>query len=161
MNLNQAVDEVRRSEWRAADQSEKKLIKNSRYLLLSNPENLTQPAHERLEQLREANLQLSTAYQLREQFRAVYSYRSEGRAKLALKDWCDLAEASDLPSFKRLAKGFRKHTKRITSYITHKLTSGRIEGFNSKLSRIIQRSCGISNLDYLYLRLQHESIMRI
>ena len=161
MNVNQAVDEVRRSEWRAADQSEKKLIKNSRYLLLSNPENLTQSANERLQQLRDANLGLSTAYQLREQFRAIYSYRREGWAKRALVAWCDLADASGLASFKRLAKGFRKYTDRITSYITHKLTSGRIEGFNSKLSRIIQRSCGVNNLDYLFLRLQHESVMRI
>lgn len=161
MNLNQAVDEVRRAEWRAADKSEKKFIKNSRYLLLSNPENLTHPAYQRLAELREVNSGLSTAYQLREQFRAIYYYHREGWAKRALNNWCDLAHASGLAPFQRLAKGFLKNANRITSYIKHKLTSGRIEGFNSKLSKIIQRSCGIKNLDYLFLRLQHESIMRI
>ena len=35
--VNDAVDAVRRSEWRAADKDGKKAIKSSRYLLLANP----------------------------------------------------------------------------------------------------------------------------
>ena len=161
MNVNQAVDEVRRSEWRAADKSGKKLIKHSRYLLLKNPEKLSEKAAERLRSLRDANENISTAYQLREQFRVIYLYQREGWARRALGSWCELAEASGLKPFQRLARGFRKHSDRITSYIKHRLTSGRIEGFNSKLARAINRACGIANLDYLYLKMRHQSVMQI
>ena len=41
------------------------------------------------------------------------------------------------------------------------VTSGRIEGFNSQISMIVHRACGIANLDYLFLRLRHQSVMRI
>ncbi len=161
MNVNQAVDEVRRSEWRSAGKSGKKVIKSSRYLLLANPENLNETGIERLRVLREANEAISTAYQLSEQFRAIYLYKQEGWAKRALLAWCDLAQASDLAPFQRLARGFLKQCSRITSYIKHKVTSGRIEGFNSQISKIIQRACGIADLDYLFLRLRHQSVMRI
>ncbi len=59
-----------------------------------------------------------------------------------------------------LAKGFERGCDQIVSYIKHKITSGKIEGFNNLISRIIHRSCGISNLDYLYIRMRHDSIMR-
>lgn len=39
MNINKAVDEVRRSEWNRASIEKKKVIKNSRYLLLSKSPN--------------------------------------------------------------------------------------------------------------------------
>lgn len=161
MNLNQAIDEVRRSEWRAADEPDKKLIKHSRYLLLNNPENLSESAESRLRQLQEANSNISTAYQLKEQFRAIYLYQREGWAKRALQSWCGLAQASGLAPFQRLARSFSKHAARITSYIKHRLTSGRIEGFNSKLARIITRACGVADLDYLYLKVRHDSVMHI
>ena len=90
-----------------------------------------------------------------------YHYQREGWAKKALSNWCDLAEASGLKAFEKLAKGFRKASDRITSYVRHKLTSGKIEGFNSKLSRCVQRACGINNLDYLFLKVRHESVMQI
>ncbi len=161
MNVNRAVDEVRRSEWRAAGKKRKKMIKSSRYLLLANPENLDESGLERLQALREVNQPISTAYQLSEQFRAIYYYKHEGWAKRALRSWCELAEASGLEPFQRLARGFLKQSSRITSYIKHKVTSGMIEGFNSQVSKVIQRACGIANLDYLFLRLRHQSVMRI
>ena len=160
-NVNDAVDKVRRTEWRAAGEDGKKVIKSSRYLLLANPENLDESGTERLHKLRAANEPISTAYQLSEQFRAIYYYKREGWAKRALFSWCDLADASGLEPFQRLARGFRKQYSRITSYIKHKVTSGRIEGFNSMIAKIIQRACGIANLDYLFLRLRHQSVMRI
>ena len=160
-NVNDAVDDVRKSEWNAAAKSDKKVIKSSRYLLLANPENLDETGLERLQRLRDANAPISTAYQLSEQFRAIYYYKREGWATRALNAWCDLADASGLGPFQRLARGFRRQCSRITSYIKYKVTSGRIEGFNSQISRIIHRACGIANLDYLFLRLRHQSVMQI
>jgi len=110
--------------------------------------------------LREANQSISTAYLLKEQFSAVYQYKREGWARKYLEKWCELAESSGLKPFIKLAKGFRKSASEIVSYIKHKITSGKIEGTNNLISRIVHRSCGVQDLDYLYARLRHDSVIR-
>jgi transposase len=107
-----------------------------------------------------ANQSLSTAYLLKEQFQSVYYYKTEGWAKRYLMQWCALAKESELKPFIRLAKGFIKSSKEIVAYAKHKITSGKIESFNNQIARIIHRSCGVSNLDYLFIRLRHATVMR-
>ncbi|MFT5906200.1 MAG: hypothetical protein ACI9E1_001806, partial [Cryomorphaceae bacterium] len=41
------------------------------------------------------------------------------------------------------------------------LTSGRIEGFNSLISKLFIKARGIKDLEYMELRLRNASIMRI
>jgi len=96
--------------------------------------------------LREANQSISTAYLLKEQFSAVYQYKREGWARKYLERWCELAESSGIKPFIKLAKGFRKSASEIVSYIKHKITSGKIEGTNNLISRIVHRSCGASKI---------------
>lgn len=159
MNVNQAVDETRRSEWNKATKEDKKFIKGGRFLLLTNGSNLAGDKQEKLQELIGANQALSTAYLLKEQFQTVYHYESVGWAKRYLAQWCTLAQESGLKSFVRLAKGFSKSIHQIVSYVKHKITSGKIESFNNQIARIIHRSCGIADLDYLFIRLRHATVM--
>lgn len=160
MNVNQAVDEVRRSQWREAPREKKQVIKGKRYLVLKNPENLDKDARIQLDELLAANAKLSTAYILKEQFRSLFSYKKIGWAKRALKAWCEMAANSELAPFRRLAKTFGSQIDRVCGFVKHQLTSGRIEGFNNLMSRIIHRACGIRDMDYLELRLRHHTVMR-
>ena len=160
MNVNQAVDETRRSEWNKATKEDKKFIKGSRFLLLTNGSNLAEKKKPKLQELIAANQSLSTAYLLKEQFQTVYHYKSVGWAKRYLRQWCKLALESGLKSFGRLAKGFTKSSEQIVSYVKHKITSGKIESFNNQIARIIHRSCGVADLDYLFIRLRHATVMR-
>ena len=160
LNLNQAVDEVRRQQWRQASQGDRKLIKGSRFLMLSHAENLDDTGEQKLRELLAANENLSMAYQLKEQFKGIFRYEKQGWALRALDQWCEMAQASGLSAFQRLARGFSKQRERVCAFVKHRLTSGKIEGFNNLLSRIIHRACGIKNLDYLELKLRHESVMR-
>lgn len=160
MNVNQAVDETRRSEWNNATKEDKKFIKGGRFLLLTNSSNLTENKQGKLQELMAANQSLNTAYLLKEQFQTVYHYKSVGWAKRYLTQWCKLALESRLKSFARLAKGFTKSSAQIVSYVKHKITSGKIESFNNQIARIIHRSCGVVDLDYLFIRLRHATVMR-
>lgn len=160
MNVNQAVDEVRRSQCRMASKEGGKLIKGHRYLILGNPENLDADGREKLDKLLEVNEAISTAYMLKEQFRALFSYRKMGWAKRSLVNWCGMASASGLAPFQRLAKSFERHSDRVLGFVKHHLTSGLIEGFNNLLSRMIHKACGYRDLDYLRLKLRHHSVMR-
>lgn len=160
MNVNKAVDEVRRTEWREAKTEEKKLIKGQRYLLLKNEENLDEDAAHKLERLLQVNYSLSKAYLLKEQFRTIFNYRKQGWAEKALRNWCDLAEVSKLQPFRRLARGLLKESSRVCGYVKHKLTSGLIEGTNNLFSRVIHQACGIRDLEYLFLKMRHQTVMR-
>jgi len=128
--------------------------------MLSHAENLDGTGEQRLRELLAANENLSMAYQLKEQFKGIFRYQKQGWALRALDQWCEMAQASSLSAFQRLARGFSKQRERVCAFVKHRLTSGKIEGFNNLLSRIIHRACGIKDLDYLELKLRHESVMR-
>lgn len=159
-NIGKAVNEVRRSEQAKVSKDDKKFIKGTRYQLLTNSENLAPEKQGKLDELLMMNEAISTAYILKEQFQTVYTYKSEGWARRYLDSWCDMARESSLSPFIRLAKGFEKGRDQIVSYVKHRITSGKIEGFNNLISRFMHRACGIINLSYLYVRLRHDSIMR-
>lgn len=160
MNVNQAVDEVRRGVCREAGKEQRARLKGQRFVLLTNREHLGLEAREQLQHLLEANEPLTRAYLLKEQFRNLFTYRHKGWALRALRKWCEMAEASGLAAFQRLARSFSRQADRVCGFVKHKLTSGMIEGFNNLVARIIHRACGVRDLDYLELKLRHHSVMR-
>ena len=161
LNLNEAVDEVRRQEWGKAKKKDKSFIKGSRYILLANEENLDDKGASKLAAIQEANENISTAYYLKEQFREIHTYRYSAWAMKSLTQWCDMADESGLAAFERLSKSFRKQAEQIISYCKHRVTSGPIEGFNNLVSRLVHRDCGITNFDYAWLKFRQLSIKHI
>ena len=139
--------------------SRKKVIKNSRYLLLSKKSKLDNSKLNRLAALIKVNEGICTAYLIKEQFSCVYEQADEEHSKQRLDEWCQMALMSKLKSFERLGRSFLRGSKQIVSYAKHRITSGRIEGFNNLIARIIHRACGIRDLDYLYARLRYEPVM--
>lgn len=160
MNVNKAVDEVRRSQCRKATKEDRQFIKGQRYLILGNQENLDADARVKLDRLLEANEAISKAYILKEQFRLIFTYKRLGWALRALENWCAMALASGLTPFQRLARGFRRQSERVCAFVKHGLTSGLIEGFNNLIARMIHKACGFRDLDYLELKLRYRSVMR-
>ncbi len=160
-NLNDAIDKVRREAVNKAQNEDKKIIKGSRYILLANASNLDEKGREKLERLVNLNEEISIAYQLKEQFQCVYQRPTKMWARDELDAWCDLAQSSGIKAFQRLARGFQRGAERIVNYAKHKLTSGRIEGFNSLISKLFTKARGVKDLEYMELRLRYASIMRI
>jgi transposase len=160
-NINQAIDEVRRNAVAKASKDDKKVIKGSRYLLLSNPSDLTESGRAKLENLIEVNQEISIAYLLKEQFQRVYQRPTKMWAMDELEEWCDLAASSGIKAFERLSRSFRRGAEMITNYAKYRLTSGRIEGFNSLISKLVSKARGIKDISYMKLRLRYGSIMSI
>lgn len=61
-----------------------------------------------------------------------------------------MALMSKLKPFERLGRSFLRGSKQIISYAKHRIISGRIEGFNKLIARIVHRACGTRDLDYLF-----------
>ena len=54
--------------------------------------------------------------------------------------WYNMVAESGLSPFQRLAKGFQKQADKIVPFCKHQITSGKIEGFNDLVSRVVDRA---------------------
>ena len=84
-------------------------LKKTRWLLVSNPENLSEKGKARLEKALEANQPLATVYYFKEKLRQLWSQGTKAQAKIWLDDWCEQANDSELTVLKKFAKTLRKH----------------------------------------------------
>jgi len=73
--FSKVIDKIRSEQYRFADIEARKLIKNSRYLLLKNPENLSESERPRLQQILENNKLLAMVYILKEYLKKLWQYK--------------------------------------------------------------------------------------
>ena len=140
--LNKAQDEVRRME-----QKLNPLLKSTRYIWLKNPENLTESQKKQLETLRFENLKTAKVYQMKLTFQDIYrSIREPEAAEAAIKKWLSWAVRSRLAPIKAFAKTVKAHFAGIMRYFYSRLTSGAMEGINSRIQEIKRRARGFRNI---------------
>ena len=155
-NLNQAIDEVRRSEWNKASKENKSFIKGQRYNLFRPWGRSTEDQQWSLKSLFEVNENLNAAYILREAFGSVWDYTYPKAAENYLRNWVAWAEDSGLPALRRFARGVWRVRAGVIAFCKHHITSGKIEAFNNQIARLLHRGCGYRNLDHLFLRLRQQ-----
>lgn len=159
-NYHEVLDEVRRKAWHDASEKDKTFIKGQRYNLFRNTCNLDDDMAVELEKLLKANAPINAAYQLRDQFKAVWDHRTPDGIRDAVRHWIGLANASGIAPVMRFAKNLNRCIEQIAAYAIHRITNGLMEGFNNKVSRLIHRANGIRSLVYLFLRLRAENTPR-
>ena len=141
--LNKAQDEVRRME-----QKMNPLLTSSRYIWLKNPENLTAKQKELLETLRYENLKTAKVYQMKMTFQDIYRNIAEPEAaEEAIKKWLAWAVRSRLEPIKKFAQMVKIHFQGIMRYFTTGLTSGTMEGINSRIQGIKRRARSFRNIN--------------
>lgn len=140
--LNAALDAVRR-----AEQKKNPLLKRTRYVWLKNPGNLTAGEKKRLETLRFENTRTAKVYQMKLTFQDIYrNIREVPAAETALKKWLAWAVRSRLEPVKAFAKMVKSHFSGILRYFESRLTSGFMEGINSRVQEIKRRARGFRNI---------------
>ena len=141
--LNEAQDEVRRME-----QKKNPLLKSTRYIWLKNPENLTAEQKKQLESLRHENSKTAKVYQMKLTFQDIYRNIPEPKAaEAAIKKWLSWAVRSRLEPIKDFAKMIKNHFAGIMHFFTSRLTSGAMEGINSRIQEVKRRAGGFRNID--------------
>jgi transposase len=145
-----ALDEVRRALVRELGGSELgAAIKNTRWVLLRRPEDLTHSQRERLSEVQRSNQPLYRAYLLKETLASALSYKQPKRAKEALESWISWGVRSRLKPFIRVARTIRKHLPGILAYVRHRVTNGLVEGINNKLRMVTRRAFGFHSAEAL------------
>ena len=141
--LQDALDETRRDEVRAAaSKEEKRVLKGTRWPLLCSPWNLSESNIETLRELEENNKTIFQGYLLKESFAAILDRRQIYVAGSFLEQWITDAKESGLDHFAKAARTIEKHKDGILEYVRTRFNNGRIEGINAKIRTITRRAFG-------------------
>jgi transposase len=159
-NYSSVIDAVRRRSYHQASQADRAFIKGQRFNLLRNAENLTENGSKELQVLLEANADLNAAYVLKDQLKEIWTYTYTACAAKALARWIELAVASGIRELARFATGLERAKDEILAFCKHRITSAKIEAFNGIVARVVRNACGLSDLDYLFLKLRQHSLRK-
>lgn len=143
-----AVDKVRRQEHKALMKAGDDTLSGSKYLWLTNPENMTDRARERFAQIKDAELKTGRAWALKEALRELWEYKSAAWATKFWQRWYFWATHSRLAPMIEAAKLIARHLPNVLTYFTHRITNAVAEGLNSKIATVQKRACGYRNPDH-------------
>jgi len=154
-HLSDALDEIRRSEYKRVTGDERGYIKGQRYVLLSRRENLSEDGRKNLERLLEANTRLNIAYLLREQFKQLWDYADTDDARTFFNAWRTQLKGQDIVPYEKFATMVERHWDGIAAYCrpTHSFGLGYVEGLNNKIRVLQRKAYGIRDEEYLKLKI--------
>ena len=150
--MNERLDDLRRQMVREAEGPFKLRIKGTRFLLLRNPENLSEDQIPKLDRALKLNEPLMLGWYLKEELRELWSQPSRRQMEAFLKDWCQKADQTTIGQMMKMAKTLRTHASGILAYARHPITSGKLEGINNKIKTLTKRSYGFHDENFFILR---------
>ena len=143
-----AVDKVRKREHKTLMEAGDATLTKSKYLWLTNPENMTDKARDRFDELKSTELKTGRAWALKEALRELWSYTSAAWATKFWKRWYFWATHSRLAPMIEAAKLIARHLQNVLTYFKHRITNAVAEGLNSKIATVQKRACGYRNPDH-------------
>ena len=159
-----ALDEVRRQAWNDARKKtgqstsngrgrrdptgDAKKLKNSRYALWKNPEDLTDKQQQKLEWIAKTDPRLHRAYLLKEGLRWVF-YVKGYAGKHALDRWLSWARRCRIPAFVDLARRIARVRHRIDAALEHGLSNALVESMNTKIRLLTRIAFGFKSPEAL------------
>lgn len=153
-HLGDALDAVRRSEYRRVNVKDRKFIKGQRYTLLSHRANLNADGRRSLRLLLKANKRLHKAYLLKESFGQLWDYNNPVWSRKFFDNWKAQLKWQRLKPFEDFAAMIERHWNGIAAYCQpdNKVSLGFMEGLNNKIRLIQRRAFGIKDMHYLKLK---------
>jgi len=118
-------------------------LKNSRYAVWKNPENLTVRQGAKLEWIARTDPRLYRVYLLKEGLRMVFVLKGEA-GKEALDRWVSWARRCRIPAFVDLQKRIVRHRKTNDATLDHGLSNGLIESTNTKIRVLTRMAFGFT-----------------
>lgn len=137
------------------DKRARKVVKGSRWLLLRNRENVTDPRDAvRLKELLTANKKLMTVYVLKDDLKHLWSYRYPGAALRFWKQWYSRAVRSRIEPLKRFATRLKAYLPGILAHARWPLNTSVLEGVNNKIKVIKRMAYGFRDDEYFFLKIR-------
>ena len=157
-NFQERLTDARREIQRDLSQEEGKSLKGSRWLWLTNEENLTKDEQQTLAELCHRFPRLGTLRRQREMLRQIFEDRSLQTAeagKQRLRDWMSQARELGLKPLNAFCQTLENWLDKIANYFFRRSTNGPTEGFNHGLRAILWRAFGMINFQHFRARVLH------
>jgi len=134
---------------------DRRLLKGTRWLLLKNPENLDDDRDERrrLEEALRLNQPLATAYYLKEDLRQIWRQPNKRTAGRVLRDWLARARVSGIRMLEQFADTLEEHQPGILAYYDYPISTGPLEGTNTKIQLIKRQAYGFRDSEFFKLKI--------
>jgi len=132
----------------ASKKERAKTIKNTKYTLLKDPDNLSEKQQEQISFLAKTFPVLHRAYLLKENLRLVLKSDPDEIEPL-LDKWMSWAQRCRIPSFRELRKKIKRHREAIIAAAKHHLSNARSEGINNKIKHVQHKAYGFRNTNNL------------
>jgi transposase len=116
-------------------------LRNARYALWKNPEDLTDRQTDKLAWIATSHPMLYRAYLLKEGLRHVFKVKGQAGMD-ALDRWLSWAARCRIPQFTELGRKIRGHRPGIEASLRNSLSNGLIESVNTKLRAIARAAFG-------------------
>jgi transposase len=145
-HLSKAVDEVRREEAK----HQKDLLKNTRYMWLKRPKNLTERQRDLLDELLAQPLETVRAYTLSQQFDNFYEFDDPDTAEEYLRRWITEVRGSSLEPLAKFCDMVEDHWLGVIRWHHSRVSNGLLEGLNSLIQAAKRRARGYrSNRNFI------------
>jgi len=157
-NLQECLTAARRERQRQLPAAERAQLKGSRWLWLTNPENLTTEQRQELHTLKQRFPQLKQLADQREALRAIFNNRtiqSPAEGRRHLQAWLEQVQALGVTALKKFCTTLHNWLDQIANYFRSRGSNGRTEGLNHGLRAILWRAFGMANFHNFHLRVLH------
>ena len=142
--MNKAIEKVR---W--AEQKTNKDLKETRFIWLKNPKNLTEKQAETLSCLKKYDLKTARAYHIKLALARFWDIEDPKESEAYLKKWYFWATHSRLDPVIEVARGIKRYWQGVLNYTRSRITNGVVEGLNSKIKTAMKRAYGFKQTQYL------------
>jgi transposase len=134
---------------------ERRILKGTRWLLLKNPDNLDPERNERqrLQDALDLNTPLTIAYYLKEDVRQIWDQGNKRTARRVLRDWMARARASGIRILEQFADTLEEHEEGILAYYDFPISTGRLEGTNTKIQAMKRQAYGFRDREFYKLKI--------
>ena len=152
-HLLEALNTVRKQEFKRAGKRMKGLLCGKKFILLSRQAHVRGKARAALRQLLGHNRRLFKGHLLKESFGHLWSYRSKTWARKFFTQWVAQLKWSRLAPYHKFARMVEAHLEGILAYCDKRVPLGYIEGANLKARNVIRRAYGYRDQEYMKLKI--------
>lgn len=151
--VHDALDEIRRRLQRQLPPAGRRILKGQRYVLLRAREKLNSRQEVSLQEILNANTDLTKGYILKEAFRDVFKATSLRDGRKRLKAWETQVRESGVPELLKVLETIERRRSGIEKFFQYKVANGMAEGFNNVVGTIKKQAYGFHDRDYLKLKI--------
>ena len=136
------------------DKPARKVVKQSRWLLLRNRENLKDGQAVQLQELLAANQPLATVYVLKDALKDLWYAPSVREGWRRWRTWLRHARDSGLAPLQRFARNLRKYARGILASARFPMHTSVLEGVNNRIKVIKRMAYGFRDSAYFFLKIK-------